>query len=413
MRGSIVKPKGKQKSWGYRVDLGYEQATGKRRQRWQSGFDTRKDAEADLRRVLHELDRGGTAGGSKETLAEYLRRWLPAHVTLNKLAPSTERGYNDVIERHIIPAIGPVPMRKLAAHHIRQYLTDKAIEDRPRRRRVGKKVIIVTYRLSSTTIQEHRDLLHIALKVAVQDGLLSGNPCDGVKRPKRERAQWQIMDEEQLRLFLGTARRSARDYRLFLAAVYTGARQGELLALRWDDVDLATGAASIQRTFQRHGRQLVFKSPKSEKSRRIVPLHPVLVQELRQLKEKQDARRREMGALYHDYSLVFCQDDGKPLHGHNITRRSLRALLKAAGLPRMRFHDLRHTFGTHGASVMNARDLADVLGHASPAFSMMNYVHGIPRRQAEAMKQLGDRMAGVEDSSRIPHELQETGGHSR
>lgn len=78
----------------------------------------------------------------------------------------------------------------------------------------------------------------------------------------------------------------------------------------------------------------------------------------------------------------------------------------------MRFHDIRHTFGTHGANVMNARDLADVLGHASPAFSMTHYVHGIPRRQAEAMQQLGDRLSG-ENSSRIPHELQETGGKSR
>lgn len=148
MRGSIVKPKGKQKSWGYRVDLGNDLAKGKRRQKWQSGFDTRKDAEAELRRVLHELDRGGIIG-SEETLADYLRRWLTAHVTLNQLAPSTQRGYDDTIERHIIPAIGAVPLRKLTAHHIRSYLAEKAKEPRQRRRRVDGKVMMVSYRTAT------------------------------------------------------------------------------------------------------------------------------------------------------------------------------------------------------------------------------------------------------------------------
>lgn len=124
----------------------------------------------------------------------------------------------------------------------------------------------------------------------MQDGLLPGNPCDAVKRPKREKPQWKIMDEEQIRLFLGTAKRTSRDYRLFLAAAYTGARQGELLAMRWSNVDLAMGTASIEQTLQRRGRQIVFKDPKSEKSRRTVPLHPVLVAELRQLKEEQERR---------------------------------------------------------------------------------------------------------------------------
>lgn len=136
-------------------------------------------------------------------------------------------------------------------------------------------------------------------------------------------------------------------------------REGELLGLRWKDVDLTLGVASIQQTFYRLGRQQLFRQPKSEKGRRRLALPPVLVEELRRLKAKAEEECRTRGrcpssgcqdrncACWHDHGLVFCQPNGRPLHAHNITQRDFRKILEKVGLPRIRFHDLRHGNATH------------------------------------------------------------------
>ena len=149
----------------------------------------------------------------------------------------------------------------------------------------------------------------------------------------------QVLDEEQMRLFLAEAKRSSQYYRLYLTAALTGMRQGELLGLRWRDLDLTLGVASVQQTFYRlngkgipeESRQL-FKPPKTEKARRTVDLPAVLVEELRTLRGEQATLRKEFGLQYQDNGLVFCQLNGKPLHAHNVVRRDFRQVLELRGL---------------------------------------------------------------------------------
>jgi len=159
--------------------------------------------------------------------------------------------------------------------------------------------------LSSTTVRHHAMLLHKALQTAVRQGVLVQNPADRVDLPRNSEVKPQVLDEEQTRVFLGEARRSSQHYRFYLAALTTGMRAGELMGLRWKDVDLATGTASVQQTFYRLGRQLLFGKPKSEKSRRIVVLPPILVEELRRLREEQTEARGKLGAVYENLDLVF------------------------------------------------------------------------------------------------------------
>jgi integrase len=156
----------------------------------------------------------------------------------------------------------------------------------------------------------------------------------------------QVWDEEQIRLFLAEAKRSSRYYTLYLAALLTGMRQGELLGLRWTNIDWAFSRVSINHTLARVHRQIDFREPKSRRSRRTVAVPPVLVEALKELQTVQEERRRQLRDEYENRDLVFCQQDGRPLNGHNVTQRDFRRIIRRASLPRIRFHDLRHCCAT-------------------------------------------------------------------
>jgi integrase len=191
-------------------------------------------------------------------------------------------------------------------------------------------------------------------------------------------------------------------------------RAGELLGLRWSSVDFLLGTARVERTFYRMGGKQLFQEPKTEKGRRVIDLLPSVVEVLRILKEQQKAVKREMGSMYTDMDLVFCQPDGKPLHLHNIVSRDfrkthalegLRAELRRKGvpeeslpkgLPRIRFHDLRHSHATdllaHGE---HPKVVQERLGHYDPAFTLRVYSHVLPGMQAQTARRLEERLFGT------------------
>jgi integrase len=247
-------------------------------------------------------------------------------------------------------------------------------------------------------------LLHAALRHAVRWGLLVRNPCDMVDPPRRVTPEMRVLDEEQVRLFLAEARRSSPHYTLYLAAILTGMRQGELMGLRWRDVDFVVGVASIQQTFYQMGKQQFFKEPKTPRARRNVALPKAMIEELRRGREQQAGYRALFGSEYQDHDLIFCQPNGKPLRANNIVRRDFKWVLKRAGLPQIRFHDLRHCHATlllrHG---VHPKIVQERLGHATPAFTLQVYSHVLPGLQAEAAEVLGSRLLNGEGSSPGQH----------
>jgi integrase len=176
-------------------------------------------------------------------------------------------------------------------------------------------------------------------------------------------------------------------------------RQGELLGLRWSDIDFLHGTGSIQQTMYRLGGTILFKEPKTARARRSVALPAALIAALRDHRESQAGMRRVLGSEYEDHDLVFCQPNGKPLHAHNIVQRDFRQVIYRAGLPRIRFHDLRHTHATHLLRAgVHPKVVQERLGHSTPAFTLAVYSHVLPGMQEEAARALSSRLLGRPES---------------
>jgi integrase len=383
---------------------------GKYRQKWFSGFKTVTEAKAYRARILNLQEQGGRVESTRLTVAEYLDTWVESHAP--HLSPVTLESYHSVIRAHLKPSLGSIRLKQLGPEPIREYMTAKL---------AGKKDDQGTWEqkpLSTTTVRYHLTVLREAIQQAVRDGLLMRNWVDNVTRPKRQRTEMTVLDEEQIRLFLAEAKRSSKHYTLYLAAVLTGMREGELLGLRWRDVDLTLGVASVQQTLYRlYGKdvkdKLLFKEPKTQKARRTVDLPPVLVEALRALREEQVALQREFGPAYQDHDLIFCQPDGKPAHGQNITRHDFRRVLALKGLrsellatgvpeealpkglPRIRFHDLRHSHATLLLQQgVHPKVVQERLGHSTIAMTLDTYSHSVPGMQRRAADKLGERLFG-------------------
>jgi len=210
------------------------------------------------------------------------------------------------------------------------------------------------------------------------------NPADAVERPRYRRMKFQALTVEEAQEFLDFAR-GHKDYPIIYTALYTGMRQGELLGLHWDDVDITRGVLKVQRTAQwvtGYGR--IEKPPKTEAGRREVDLPETVIKILREVRKQQAEDRLFMAEKYQENNIVFCQENGKPIDNSNLTYR-FRRLANAAGLPNLRFHDLRHT---HASLMLAAGEQLLVvqqrLGHEKPSTTADIYGHAIPGQQRAA-----------------------------
>lgn len=380
MRGHIRK---RGKRYSVVIDTETREETGKRRQKWFS-HRTRKEAEIHLANLLSQLHGGGTVPTHKLKTGEFLDQWLSDYAS-GAVAPTTLKSYKETIKLHLKPVIGKIPLTKLSPQKIQGYYSNRLI--------IG---------LSSTTVLYHHRVLRQALQHALRWGLLVRNPCEMVDPPRKNKPEPKVWDEKQVKKFLVDAEKSPY-YRLYLTAVMTGMRQGEILGLRWQDVDLSRQVARVRQTFYRLGKEQLFKEPKSNKGRRAVPLPKVLVDELLNLREEQNDHRRLFGDAYIDHDLIFCQQNGKPIHAHNMATRDFKMVIEAAKLPVIRFHDLRHCHATlllHQG--VHPKIVSERLGHSGISITMDIYSHALPGLQEAAIKGLEDSLFG----SKIANELQ-------
>ena len=364
------------------INLGRDPLTGKRRQLWRSIKGTKKDAEALRIQLLHQRDSGVDAPPGKLTVSQYLERWLTDYAEPN-LAPKTLRTSIDTVRRHLIPAFGSLPLSKLRPQHIQAHYAQALREGRLD----GKGG------LSPRSVQRQHQVLHVALRHAVQWQILPLNPADALQPPRGPSAEIRPLGLDEIQRLL-TAADDTPYGTLVHLALMTGLRSGELLGLRWADTDLETGAIHVQQVCQWLPRQgFTFRPPKTPKSRRAVALSPDTVDRLRGHRQRQLEARLALGPDYAAHDLVLATPLGTPIDPSNL-RRAWKAILRTAGIDHLRFHDLRHAHaslmlqqGTHPKIV------SERLGHSGVGITLNLYSHVVPGLQEEAAAGL-DRLVG-------------------
>lgn len=349
--------------WCASVTIGYDEK-GQRRRRVVYG-STKDDALKKLSEVSSAAATGmlPVAGGTK--VGDFLNHWLE-NAARPGVRPRTYQLYKWLIDKHINPHIGGVRLSTLSPVHVQGMLTTME-----RAGRSGRLRQMALARLSK------------ALKQAVRWGLVPRNVCDAVDKPRAPRKEFQVLDQKQVHKFLKTAK-SDRLYALYVVAVTTGLRQGELLGLEWKDVSLNDGTIGVRQMLQENNEngKLTFAEPKSAKSRRRVDLPRIAVQALRQ-------HRKKMLAEGPQTSLVFPDSDGKPIRKSNLIRRSFKKILERAKLPDIRFHDMRHTAATLLLSEgVHPKVVQERLGHASITLTLDTYSHVLPSLQKDATAKL-------------------------
>ncbi len=390
MRGHIRK---RGSTYAVVVYLGMED--GKKRYRWETSR-TKKEAEARLAEVLRQVQQGLPVEPSALTLGEWLNTWLAEYVEASsRKRQRTKETYRHIARNHLTPALGRFRLRDLRPGVIQAYYA--------RKREQG---------LSDATLSLHHVVLSGALKAAVNDGLLAYNPLQRVtERPQPRPPEMQTWTAAEARRFLEAAGdHSPQAHALFALALDTGARKGELLGLRWEDVDLGAGLVRIRRTMIRSGPEPVFgplKNAKGGEGGRMVELHPETVAALKRNRVAQAEQKLRAGPAYHDRGLVFAKEDGHPLDLFNLGERWLDPIIKAAGVRRIRFHDLRHTCATLLLQAgVNPKVVQERLGHKDVTTTLNRYSHVLPGMQKEATRRLGSLLYGPQRRRGFAGDLQ-------
>ena len=275
---------------------------------------------------------------------------------------------------HVIPALGRVKLKALSPAHLQGLYRDR-----------------LDAGLLSCTVQRLHAVIHRALKQALRWGLVSRNVSEAADPPRAQRKEIRPLTPEQVRTLLKTAREDRLEA-LYVLAITTGLRQGELFGLRWEDVDLAAGRHSVRQTLTtpKGGRRL--GPPKRSKSCRSVKLTAGAVKALTAHRDRQLEEREKLAELWQDNDFVFTTQVGTPVNRHNFFRRCFKPLLEEAGLPRtVRFHDLRHTCATLLLSKnVNPKIVQELLGHANISRTMDTYSHMLPDMQERAASAMDD-----------------------
>jgi len=372
-------------SWTIVYDLPTDMVTGKRRQKSQRVKGTKRDAERTLREVLLSLEQGSYVKPNKISLGELLRQWLKDYASMNT-TDRTQESYTSIVERHLIPALGRVSLTELQAQHIQSYYAKKLADGRAD----GKGG------LSARSVVYHHRILSKALDYAVKMGLVVRNMAKVVEPPRVARVMMQTLSPEEVTRFLDVARET--DYYVYFATLlYTGLRRGELLALRWRNLDLGDGTLSVVETAYRLGSgEYRIKEPKTPQSRRSVILPPSLVELFRVYRFDQELLRIQLGIGLNADDFVFIRSDGSPINPNAISL-AFRRIIKRAGLKDIRIHDLRHTHATLMLKAgIHPKVVSERLGHANIGITLDIYSHVLPGLQ-EAAAEKFDRIFEVDD----------------
>ena len=338
-----------------RYTEGFDPRTGKQIQRSISD-KSKKVVAQKLKAALAAIDAGTYKAPCKMTVAQWLDIWVSEY--LNSVKPLTKHNYNKQVQKHLKPALGAARLEALDTHTIQRFYNS-----------------LIASGLSPKTVKNVHGILHCALQQAIACDYIYRNPADACKLPKVTKPEIKPLEPEEIARLLKEAEQD--DYcNLFIVAMFTGMRQGELLGLAWECVDFQTGIITVKQQLQCKDGNYFLETPKSGKNRTILPA-PIVMDALRKQLERQQKEQEQAGKMWdNQFNLVFTDALGKYLVRRTVVKHFKKISQRAGISDDARFHDLRHSFAV--SSLYAGDDIKTVqanLGHATAQFTLDVYGH--------------------------------------
>lgn len=355
------------KTYSYTIDLGKDPVTGKRKQINKGGFVRKKDAEAAARKIETTIDENLYVEPSKEIFSEFIEKWFYGHYQ-NRIKAPTVRNRRYILEKHILKNnfFLNKEISKITTVDIDAFYNEKIKGD-----------------YSTSYIRQMHQLLNQAFAQAVKWGEIPNNPVADADPPSVTYGELSIWSIDEIKSFL-KACKGERHFITFLLAIYTGMRRGEILGLKWSDIDFDNQIIHVNRSLAYVPQSgFVFTNLKTKSSRRLIPVPQSVIEELKTQKNIQNAWKELTGDLYQDQDLVVCTNTGGMQSPQNVIR-VMKRITKKANVNQIRFHDIRHT---HASILIAERvDIAQIaarLGHVNPRITLEFYAHLLPGSQNE------------------------------
>jgi integrase len=344
---------------------------------------TKRQAQVECARLIAEIQNGTYLAPDKTTFGEFAERWL-AHMK-SQVSPKSHARYSELIRKNVVPLIGKVVLTKLRPATISDAYT-KALTSGRRNGKGG---------LSPRTVTHMHRVLKQALSQAVKWELLSRNPADAVDPPKVERNLMQTYDLDQTAALID-AMRGTRLLIPTMLAVLCGLRRGEVVALKWRNVDLARGRLSVVESAEQVGTQVRYKPPKNGKGRTLA-MSARLIEALRAHRAQQAEELLKIGIQLSNEVFVVAQMDGSPIQPDTLTQDWNRKIERTS-LPAYRFHDLRHAHATHMlANGIHPKVASERLGHSKVGITLDLYSHVLPGMQEDAAERIDEALQAAID----------------
>ena len=385
--------------WEVRLSAGIDYKTGKPK-RTSTCCNTRQEAITILQQQAHEVRTQGWRDPMSVTLGEWYEYWLDTYMK-DTVKQSTYASYRSYLNKHFC-VLGKILLKKLEPHTLQEFYNYKFREEG----------------LSPKTLRNYHMALHKCLQQAVKERLLVYNPCDAVTLPSGEKPEISVFTNDQQRALVQASYRHR--YGVFIRLdLCTGLRMGELLALKWEDIDFSTAQLHVRRTINRLAKyeahdgenktEIVFGTPKTKNSRRTIPLTRTMVDELTRWKQQQAQDKIRAGDKYTDYGFIVTNE-----FGHYFEQKTFKdyydRMLKDADIGHFTFHALRHTFATRALERgMDYKTLSAILGHYSVAFTMDTYVHSMDEHKRHNCEQQIHENARKQNDAALPKRLRTIG----
>ncbi|MGE8079068.1 tyrosine-type recombinase/integrase [Peribacillus loiseleuriae] len=356
-------------TWAFTIEIGIDPETGKRKQLTRRGFETKKDAEIASGKIQQEIENDEFIQPKKVLVKDFMVDWLN-NIAKQNVKPSTFSGYKGVVAKRIIPIFGALKLEQLKPIMITKYYNSLLEEG-----------------LSEEYIDYIHSILKTPLNTAIKWEFIKTNPVVKADKPsikKKSVSTWSI---EECNAFLSKANEDSKPhfYILYLLAIYTGMRRGEILGLKWSDIIFPQKKISIARTlYYIHDQGIIEQSTKNDGSNRVISISDMVISELKKHQLWQKERKLKYGIPYSEDGYITANHKGEALNPNYVYNHFIK-MIKKTGLKKIRFHDLRHTHATIMLQLgEHPKIVSERLGHSSIEMTMNTYSHVTPDMQQDS-----------------------------